>query len=387
MVLSKQALVHSPYALDPVNNMQFEYKNHRDVNDRRLVGELSWGDWWKDTEIGERARLAHLRQKPEDPEVYIAPINFFGDKAHLDTHGRQSAHALLITFGNFRNNILRLKGSREPLGIIPLLGVTAAEGKLLKSEELAAARRTIYQASIGEISRCVQEAYVEGVVMKVGGKLRRMVPVVAIVTGDIAELWPALHIKAAWNTKRPCFICRCPLDEMRDENFDVNAEGSPRNARKLYDHLRAIQAANVARAAEGYQHRLPRGVLEREKAAKAYLEDNSYSSAPISSGFEHMPFGNGSPNGVFDAVGYEALHQLDLGLLLAAKDFTCQLSEEYGQAIKADAKIITSPLYGKKSKTLGQLDAIIKQYRPARNSERHAFPTDAFPHGITSSCS
>jgi len=190
----KQALEHSSYALDHATNMQFEFEDRRDAQNHRLVGELSWGDWWRDTESGERTRLAYLRAKPNDTQVYITPINLFEVKAHLDTQGRQSAHAVLISFGNFRNNILRLKGSREPLAVIPPLAVTAAEGKLVGASKLAAARRAIYQASIGEISRCVREAYEEGVLMQVGGELRRMVPVMAVLTGDIAELWPALHI-------------------------------------------------------------------------------------------------------------------------------------------------------------------------------------------------
>jgi len=154
---------------------------------------------------------------------------------------------------------------------------------------------------------------------------------------------------------------------MQDETFDVNAPEVQRNARELYEHLRAIRAAKDAKSGT-----LPRAIAGQEQAAKAYLEENSYVSAPDSSGFELMPCGNGSP--------FETLHQLDLGLALAAKEMTCELTTGYGEAIKADAKDESSQLHGKKSNTLGQLDAIIKQYRPARNSERHAFPTDAFPH-------
>ena len=90
MALMKQALEHSSYALDHATNMQCEFEDRRDAQNHRLVGELSWGDWWSDTESGERTRLAPLRAKPNDPQVYIAPINLFGDKAHFDTHGRQN---------------------------------------------------------------------------------------------------------------------------------------------------------------------------------------------------------------------------------------------------------------------------------------------------------
>ena len=58
MALMKQALEHSSYALDHATNMQFEFEDRRDAQNHRLVGELSWGDWWRDTESGERTRLA-----------------------------------------------------------------------------------------------------------------------------------------------------------------------------------------------------------------------------------------------------------------------------------------------------------------------------------------
>ena len=104
-----------------------------------------------------------------------------------------------------------------------------------------------------------------------------------------------------------------------------------------------IQAAKEARKSGT----LPRAIAGQEQAAKAYLEDNSYVSAPDSSGFELMPCGNGSPNDVYDAAGFETLHQLDLGLALAAKEMTCELTTGYGEAIKADAKDESSPLHGK----------------------------------------
>ena len=123
-------------------------------------------------------------QSPTTPG-YIAPINLFEDKAHLDTHGRQSAHAVLISFGSFRNNILRLKGSREPLAVIPPLAVTAAEGKLVGASKL--------RHRLAKTRAVCERRTRRGFSCRLG-ELRRMVPVMAVLTGDIAELWPALHI-------------------------------------------------------------------------------------------------------------------------------------------------------------------------------------------------
>ncbi|KAG2118643.1 hypothetical protein DEU56DRAFT_974831 [Suillus clintonianus] len=250
----------------------------------RLFHDMHTGKWWWDTQ-------KKLDQRK--PGATIIPIIISSDKTQVTMFRNKTAYPVYLTIGNIPKEIRR-KPSRRAHILLAYLPTTHLE----HITNQASRRRTIanlYHACMGRVLAPLEEAGLDGIVMKSGnGILRRSHPLFACFVGDYPEQVLVTGVKTT----------ECPKCDIPPAELGSNA--APFEMRNLDAVLNALAAIDNGDLA--FVHAC------REAGIKPIIH-------PF---WEPLPYTN-----IFQAVTPDVLHQLYQGLI---KHLLGWLAEAFGAA-------------------------------------------------------
>ncbi|KAG2129636.1 hypothetical protein DEU56DRAFT_973571 [Suillus clintonianus] len=186
----------------------------------RLFHDMHTGKWWWDTQ-------KKLDQRK--PGATIIPIIISSDKTQVTMFRNKTAYPVYLTIGNIPKEIRR-KPSRHAHILLAYLPTTRLE----HITNQASRRRTIanlYHACMGRVLAPLEEAGLDGIVMKSGnGILRRSHPLFACFVGDYPEQVLVTGVKTT----------ECPKCDIPPAELGSNA--APFEMRNLDAVLNALAA-------------------------------------------------------------------------------------------------------------------------------------------------
>ncbi|KAG2145801.1 hypothetical protein DEU56DRAFT_971548 [Suillus clintonianus] len=235
----------------------------------RLFHDMHTGKWWWDTQ-------KKLDQRK--PGATIIPIIISSDKTQVTMFRNKTAYPVYLTIGNIPKEICR-KPSRRAHILLAYLPTTRLE----HITNQASRRRTIanlYHACMGRVLAPLEEAGLDGIVMKSGnGILRRSHALFACFIGDYPEQVLVTGVKTT----------ECPKCDIPPAELGSNA--APFEMRNLDAVLNALAAIDNGDLA--FVHAC------REAGIKPIIH-------PF---WEPLPYTN-----IFQAVTPDVLHQLYQGI-------------------------------------------------------------------------
>ena len=118
----------------------------KEVESRRVFGELNTGRWWV-----ESAKLV-----PED--VVIVPLIFFTDGTWLSKNGAQNAQPVALTIGNFPLAVMNKHAAKRTVCYLPQIRANKIQRKKQQYKDMV---REVYHgmwyAILGSVRRAQEE--------------------------------------------------------------------------------------------------------------------------------------------------------------------------------------------------------------------------------------
>ena len=115
---------------------------------KRILADLSTGDYWRKTEEKEADRL----RRRGGVQGYLNPLIIFSDGADMDKARRMHGEVVMVACGNFRNHILRKTCARELLALIPSIPASNVQRN---DERLKRAKKKVFHACMSVLNGCI----------------------------------------------------------------------------------------------------------------------------------------------------------------------------------------------------------------------------------------